>query len=148
MSQSVWALAVLCSDVWESRWSQGLLRGQPAFPLPHGVKCRERQNESFKNYLILFLCMPVCAFEYPQKPEEGIRSPKTGSGCEVPDMGHGNQTQVLCKGGEYSSPMSHLSSPERTNCKKDKEEGRKEGRHVGREGEREGGRGEYTSTHT
>lgn len=32
-------------------------------------------------------------------------------GCELPDVGTGNQTRVLCKSIKSSSLLSHLSNP-------------------------------------
>lgn len=43
----------------------------------------------------------VCTYRYrhPQKPEKGVRSPEAGvtAGCELPDIGSNNQTQVFCR---------------------------------------------------
>ena len=64
-------------------------------------------NFSFKKNAIgvsvcgVCACVLVCSClcEYPQRPQECVRSPRvrvTGA-CESPDIGARNRTQALCK---------------------------------------------------
>lgn len=66
--------------------------------------------------MCIFTCVPVCVCVlriFPQRLEEGVRSPKardTG-GCEPSNLGAENQTRVVWKSGKWSESPSHLSNP-------------------------------------
>lgn len=67
------------------------------------------------NFLrFIFIYVYVCATLYmgtygSQKAE--LEYSRATDGCEPPDMGTGNQTQVLWKNSEHSWLMNHLSGP-------------------------------------
>lgn len=44
-------------------------------------------------FTCMYLCL-ACVYRCPQKPEEGVRTPRDGltGGCESPDMDAGNWT--------------------------------------------------------
>jgi hypothetical protein len=65
----------------------------------------------------VYVRVQVCALGPPVRrcfkcPEEYIISPGAGvaGSPELPSMGSGNQTWVLCKSGKCSKPLSPLSS--------------------------------------
>ena len=49
----------------------------------------------------------------PQRIGEGIRSPETQvtDGCELPDLGAGNPSWILCKSSKCLYLQSHLNDP-------------------------------------
>jgi hypothetical protein len=79
-------------------------------------------NYYFLFILFYFMCLsvlPACMYVYyvcawcPQRSEESIGSPGTGiiDGWELPSIGVGNRTWVLCKSSKGSQLLRYLSSP-------------------------------------
>lgn len=63
------------------------------------------------------MCLCICVYVQHivcrclWRPEEGVRFPRSEvtSGCQLPDKGAGQQTQVLCKSSIVNLPLSYLT---------------------------------------
>lgn len=71
-------------------------------------------RESF-NFIFSYVheCVSVCTWMQDlQRQDEGPSSSEAGvtGGCELPNMGAGNRTQVLCKSSVRSKLLSHIPS--------------------------------------